>query len=143
MQALRNYKKEYAEFLKGSFWKSLRSACLARDGHECVKCGKKKKLQAHHKKYRAWMETKLEDLITLCESCHGLTHGIRPKKAKKGKRKTGPNHVKYAKWERQLAYDMSTQRKKWMQGLKPPKVGFSGKIFNGSVEEHDHRFTRH
>lgn len=44
---------------------------LERDGMKCQKCGETEDLCMHHLKYG---ENKLEDLITVCRSCHNKIH---------------------------------------------------------------------
>jgi 5-methylcytosine-specific restriction endonuclease McrA len=52
-------------------WNCVRRQALERDGHTCVLCGSPDKLGVHHKiPYRYVMEHRLENLITLCRSCH-------------------------------------------------------------------------
>lgn len=68
--------KAYTEYLETDHWHRLRSQAIARDKC-CVRCGRKKRLQAHHKIYRVtWFDTLLSDLETLCRPCHAQEHGI-------------------------------------------------------------------
>lgn len=53
-------------------WQRLRLAVMDRDGWQCVCCGDNSStLNVHHKVYKGeiW-ESPLEDLQTLCKSCH-------------------------------------------------------------------------
>ena len=54
---------------------NLRIACLLRDGYQCQQCGKREvRLEAHHIHYRRnGGKDTLNNLLTLCESCH---HGV-------------------------------------------------------------------
>lgn len=54
---------------------NLRIACLMRDGYQCQQCGKKRvRLEAHHIHFREHGgKDTLNNLLTLCESCH---HGL-------------------------------------------------------------------
>ncbi len=52
-------------------WKSVRREALDRDHHQCVLCGGNDRLQVHHKNpYRYSQSHALDNLVTLCRSCH-------------------------------------------------------------------------
>lgn len=51
----------------------LRERCLKRDNFTCVKCGSRENIDVHHKVYR--IPPRLNDLITMCKSCHLKFHG--------------------------------------------------------------------
>lgn len=71
-------RKEYQLFLKSKYWKSVRKTILKRDKKQC-NCGSKVNLQVHHLTYENHLSEHkhLEDLITLCESCHKKVHDIK------------------------------------------------------------------
>lgn len=75
-------------FLKSEPWKSLRVACLARDGAACWVCGRRSlSNDVHHVRYRkSWNKTKLCDLRTLCREHHKAVHELM---------KMFPNHPAY------------------------------------------------
>ncbi len=54
---------------------NLRMACLMRDGYRCQHCGKQnRRLEAHHIHFREnGGKDTLDNLLTLCETCH---HGV-------------------------------------------------------------------
>jgi 5-methylcytosine-specific restriction endonuclease McrA len=53
----------------------LRKEVLDRDGWRCQFCGSSKDLQAHHVAYRSQLgDDALENLITLCATCHKKLH---------------------------------------------------------------------
>ena len=55
---------------------SMRNQVLERDGWRCQQCGSAKNLQVHHLKARSQLGGDLmQNLITLCVSCHGKLHG--------------------------------------------------------------------
>lgn len=58
-------------------YKTWRKAVYKKDNYKCVKCGSKKKLNAHHikswKDYPA-LRYEVENGITLCEECHIQYH---------------------------------------------------------------------
>lgn len=65
-------RKTYYEKLKDPRWQKKRLEIMERDDWTCQGCGKKEEtLNIHHIKYskNPW-ESKDDELITLCESCH-------------------------------------------------------------------------
>lgn len=52
-------------------FRAIRQQVLNRDGNKCTECGREQDLHAHHLTYENEGNEKLEDLITLCASCHG------------------------------------------------------------------------
>jgi uncharacterized protein YdcH (DUF465 family) len=67
---------EYETYLHSSKWKNIRKLVLERDGNKCTECDETRNLHIHHKTYENIFneENHLEDLITLCESCHEKKH---------------------------------------------------------------------
>lgn len=67
----------YKVFLRSRYWKYVRRLVMGRDGYCCVRCGSGVKLQVHHLTYEHHYEEHLylEDMVTLCEGCHGGVHG--------------------------------------------------------------------
>lgn len=60
---------------RGWDWKTRRLAALERDSFKCTKCGATEPLAVHH--VVPWPEThdnELENLLTLCISCHMTIH---------------------------------------------------------------------
>jgi hypothetical protein len=64
----------YEQYLKTPEWKQKRDEALERDGHRCRACNGSKKLEVHHRTYERRGNEDLNDLTTLCESCHELFH---------------------------------------------------------------------
>ena len=59
---------------RGSNWHTKRKIALKRDDYTCQKCGKKKDLVVHHiVAYEDNGSNELENLLTLCRSCHSKT----------------------------------------------------------------------
>ena len=53
----------------------LRQQVLQRDGWRCQFCGSMTNLDVHHQQFRSHSgEDILDNLITLCSSCHGAIH---------------------------------------------------------------------
>lgn len=61
------------EFMKRSIKTTLDEQAYKRDGYSCVHCGGKTGLEAHHKIPDL---ERLDNLITLCHSCHKKEHGM-------------------------------------------------------------------
>lgn len=55
-----------------SYWRAIREQCLARDDYRCRLCNSPDALQAHHRTYERFGKEELNDLTTLCESCHDV-----------------------------------------------------------------------
>ena len=63
--------------LEPSDYGELRRRVMRRDGWRCQFCGSRQNLQVHHQQYRSHSGEDTEaNLITLCEKCHSLAHGI-------------------------------------------------------------------
>lgn len=61
--------KSYQEYLNSPEWKQKSGDKLASTKGLCELCGEKA-TQAHHKHYNSKYNEKLEDLESLCDSCH-------------------------------------------------------------------------
>lgn len=68
--------RSYSEFLQSDYWLSVKKSILERDQHNCQKCGNKTNLHVHHLTYvnHGSEHENLNDLITICESCHDKEH---------------------------------------------------------------------
>ena len=73
---------QYKEKLKDPRWIEFRKKVYARDGHSCSNdCAREMRLHAHHKIYyvdngkkvEPW-DYPLDDVETLCETCHNIYH---------------------------------------------------------------------
>lgn len=65
----------YEEYLQTNHWKDVRKRALYRSGYKCQLCSSKGNLNVHHNTYENRGNEKDEDLIVLCEKCHGKFHG--------------------------------------------------------------------
>jgi hypothetical protein len=71
-----NYlRRNYRDYLNSSHWKETAKEARARAGNRCQVCNSNsERLNVHHRTYERKGFEKPEDLICLCESCHGLFH---------------------------------------------------------------------
>lgn len=65
---------EYRAYLRTEEWRERRAACLKEAEYRCYVCGGTKKLQAHHLTYGWVGQERPEDLVCLCDGCHGECH---------------------------------------------------------------------
>ncbi len=65
----------YKDYLQTDHWKKTRKKALYKADYKCQLCNSKEKLNVHHKTYENRGCEKSEDLIVLCEECHGKFHG--------------------------------------------------------------------
>ena len=76
-------KARYTAWIRTDEWKELATACKARDGWACTRCGATERLAAHHTLYpRDIRNTTLNHLITVCHKCHEKIHGRKLSKFK-------------------------------------------------------------
>lgn len=76
-------------------WRERRAAARDRDGHKCVLCGSIDRIQVHHKvPYRYSKSHELDNLITLCRSCHSReeykVNAVMRNVLEEGRTKTSP-----------------------------------------------------
>ena len=66
----------HEEYLQSEWWKKMREERLKIDGYKCAWCGttNQDKLRVHHETYVYLGCEDVEDLITLCDDCHGKLH---------------------------------------------------------------------
>jgi hypothetical protein len=64
----------YDKYLQTPEWAHKRDQALERDDYRCRACNIDKKLQVHHRTYARRGNEDLNDLTTLCESCHEHFH---------------------------------------------------------------------
>lgn len=74
MKYARQYYKDY---LLTEMWKELKKQCLEASNFRCEFCGMKA-TTAHHVVYpKNYSHDVIDNLVSVCDRCHGLTHGIR------------------------------------------------------------------
>ena len=71
------YYEDYALYLKSDEWKTLRKQVLKRDKYLCVDCLNPGKLQVHHLHYDGIesMTFSMDQLVSVCHTCHAIRHG--------------------------------------------------------------------
>lgn len=88
--------KAYDAYMRSGRWQSIRAEVIVRDG-KCVRCGSRgtdalegsfwyavneimpiaSRFEVHHKTYARFGKERLEDLETLCRTCHEKEHASR------------------------------------------------------------------
>lgn len=71
-----NVPSRYEVYLQTEEFDRIRQKVFARDGNKCVICGSTDGIEPHHLTYRNTYHENLDDLITLCRSCHSIHHAI-------------------------------------------------------------------
>ena len=62
------------EYLHSPEWQQLRALVFTRDKHTCQLCGSQSALNAHHITYEHFGAESLDQLTTLCTTCHTALH---------------------------------------------------------------------
>lgn len=70
------FRAQYDAYLASPEWETRRQRVFERDGHRCRICNSPEGLQAHHRTYQRFGREEMDDLTTLCESCHQTFHDI-------------------------------------------------------------------
>lgn len=66
----------YDDYLASDKWREKRQRVLQRDGFKCFACGSDVDLNVHHLTYERIYQERIEDLVTLCRSCHRAYHVV-------------------------------------------------------------------
>lgn len=66
--------ESYREYLRSHEWRRRRELALLAAGFRCEMCGKKGRLQVHHRDYMHVFHESPNDLIVLCGTCHRRHH---------------------------------------------------------------------
>jgi hypothetical protein len=67
-------RKIYETYIKSEQWRGLRMQVLARDGYVCQVCKAQRAAQVHHLTYEHFQHEPLEDLLSVCLTCHEQIH---------------------------------------------------------------------
>ena len=63
------------EVLRGAAYERRRHEVLERDDYTCVHCGSEYFVEVHHKQKRSILrDDRMDNLVTLCISCHSKEH---------------------------------------------------------------------
>jgi hypothetical protein len=65
---------DYHAYLKSDEWKVKRDSQIRDAGGRCQVCNSRYRLNCHHRTYERIGRELPEDLIVLCEVCHGIFH---------------------------------------------------------------------
>lgn len=72
--AYRLRRRFYENYLLSPQWQTLRRVVLARAGGICEHCRSAKATQIHHKTYDRLGNELPDDLLAVCDACHGALH---------------------------------------------------------------------
>jgi 5-methylcytosine-specific restriction endonuclease McrA len=78
-----NVKSYYYNYINSRRWKIRRLQAIKKANYKCESCGKKCKLEVHHKTYDNLGNEPDEDLEALCRECHIKHHNPNPEKQAK------------------------------------------------------------
>ena len=65
---------DYDEYIQSDEWREKRIERLKFADFRCEICNKPSNLHVHHRTYGNLGDEPIEDLIVLCEECHGVFH---------------------------------------------------------------------
>lgn len=70
----------YSSFLNSEYWRQVKTKILDRDNRTCQECGSQESLHVHHLTYEHQGQELdyLDDLKTVCSSCHRKIHNLNP-----------------------------------------------------------------
>lgn len=69
----------YAVYLASNAWRGIRLRYIEERPWICHVCGKTENLHLHHRTYERVGREELDDLMPLCDPCHGLVHALERK----------------------------------------------------------------
>jgi 5-methylcytosine-specific restriction endonuclease McrA len=69
----------YVEYLQSPEWRARAREARRRFGHRCALCAAQRlPLEVHHNTYEHLGHERPEELVPLCEECHGKFHATLP-----------------------------------------------------------------
>jgi len=126
--------------LDSARWHAVREKALRRDGHKCQQCGRRDKLDVHHKKQKSIhpkLAYTLSNLVTLCEKCHMAWH----KKHGFGKHSYQEVYDKYISHRTHCRIERRVG--KINSRINYSKMKLTYKVVRGSKVSHNWRPKRH
>ena len=127
-------KEVYYNYLNSKVWFEIREKVLDRDLRRCRACNSSKSLKVHHRVYpEIYGKESLVDLITLCDSCHELFHGIKSIKVSK-KVAFQPRWYKVKKRKAKALKKLMRQQKRDVRSQKE-SVFLLRKVEGGEINE--------
>lgn len=71
-----SWQAKYNKYMKSKTWDKKRRARLEKDRYTCQDCGATDKpLDVHHLTYERMGKEHIDDIISVCRSCHDSRHG--------------------------------------------------------------------
>lgn len=67
--------KDYEDYINSQKWQRQRANRMAIDNNECKLCFSRTNLHVHHITYENFGNEPMNELITVCKSCHEKIHG--------------------------------------------------------------------
>lgn len=65
---------DYQKYINSKWWREKRMERLKLDGFKCQLCGSGMNLNVHHINYENLGKENIDDIVTLCRSCHAKVH---------------------------------------------------------------------
>jgi ribosomal protein S27AE len=65
---------DYKMYIMSPEWYAKKIQRLVLDNYTCQRCGSKEFLEVHHKTYENLGKEQMEDLATVCRTCHQAIH---------------------------------------------------------------------
>lgn len=75
-----NWHLAHKAYLESPEWGKLNRQARDRAGHKCEICGKPAQAVHHHHYPREWKDDCLANLTVVCNYCHDIQHGRKPKR---------------------------------------------------------------
>lgn len=83
---------DYPKYLETPHWRYFRELALEHFNNQCLLCNTTENINVHHKDYARLGREKLSDVVTLCQSCHGLWHKVLDEQKSRSHSNTSQNN---------------------------------------------------
>ena len=70
----RDFRLDHQKYMRSDLWRGKRRDRLYIDGYKCRLCGSAMNLQVHHITYENVPDEGMDDLLTVCRTCHERLH---------------------------------------------------------------------